>query len=269
MKTVKEEIELLPISLKIKPPKVNFVELSINEKDRAEIIPLGDIHAGYPTFDQAKFEETIEVCLAEKIYVIGMGDYIDLSTKVSPGHSIFEQWSPNKQIDYILNWYGKLAKENLLLGLLEGNHELRLTKICGVDITKYFAQMLGTKYFGWAMFHDFKVGKEHYVLYTVHGASGARLVYTKLKSILDLFKFVNVEIICMGHLHEKDTLTSLYYEIDRRNKTVLERKRYAVLTGHFLKYPGSYAEEMNLPPSKTGVAKIRLEASEHKITVSI
>jgi len=42
-----------------------------------------------------------------------------------------------------------------------------------------------------------------------------------------------------------------------------------VLTGSFLRYRGSYAEEKNLLPSRIGSPVISLYASQHEIRVSI
>jgi hypothetical protein len=49
----------------------------------------------------------------------------------------------------------------------------------------------------------------------------------------------------------------------------MERERHTVLTGSFLKYVGSYAEQKNLPPSKLGTALIYLWGKENKIHISL
>ena len=52
-------------------------------------------------------------------------------------------------------------------------------------------------------------------------------------------------------------------------KKITEIERHAILTGSFLRYAGSYAEMKNMPPVKTGVAKIYLWGTEHRIHVSL
>ena len=59
------------------------------------------------------------------------------------------------------------------------------------------------------------------------------------------------------------------FEVDKRNKSETRRKRHFVLTGHFLEYKGSYAEQAVMVPSATGVVKLTFHSKRHKITVSM
>jgi predicted phosphodiesterase len=246
----------------------NTTKLKENKTGRAQIIPLGDIHLGYPTCNLVKLKEEIDYCVSRDIYVLGMGDYLECGLTTSVGDSVYHQkLNPQQQMDAFIELMQPLVKKGLLLGLHGGNHEARITKSTGLDITKTMCRILGVRYFGAAIQHLFIVGKERYTAYSTHGSSGARLPETKLRSVIQLARFANAEILLMGHLHQKGHMIFEQYAVDRRGKEVKQDK-HAILTGHFLEYRGSYAEANNMPPSKTGVVKVSLYSDRHAIYVS-
>lgn len=113
------------------------------------------------------------------------------------------------------------------------------------------------------------VGKESYTLFATHGSSGARMPASKLRIALDLFRHNGAEILLHGHVHSLDQVTALYREVDKGKQKVESYTRTAVLTGHFLRYTGSYAEAMDLPPSRIGCPIINLHGNEHTVRVVI
>ena len=254
----------------MKQTKVNKKTLNLNADGKAVLIPIGDIHYGYPTVNIKKVEEVIEHCLKKKCYVIGMGDYMESGLTSSIGDSVYRQnLNPQQQMEIIIELFKPLVKAGLLLGMHDGNHERRIFKTAGIDITKIMCRILKTPYLGYAAFHYLKVGNQRYDVYSTHGSSGAKLPYTKIKGALDIYRYVAAELILMGHVHSLDSMTAMIYSIDRRDGTIQSMKRHAVLTGHFLEYEGSYAEEHNMMPSRTGVAKIKFESEKHGLYVSI
>ena len=82
--------------------------------------------------------------------------------------------------------FNPLAEKNLIVGYLTGNHESRVNKELGIDISKIICKELKIPYLGYAGWSLFYVGNQSYSLYSTHGASSATLKHTKLKSILDL-----------------------------------------------------------------------------------
>ena len=57
--------------------------------------------------------------------------------------------------------------------------------------------------------------------------------------------------------------------MDKRNRKIDNAVRHAVLTGSYLRYSGSYAEQKNLPPVPMGCAVITLFSDHHEIRVTI
>jgi len=130
-------------------------------------------------------------------------------------------------------------------------------------------RILGCRYLNHTAMHNWKVGKQSYTAYSTHGSSGARLPYTKIKSALDIFRFVNCELVLYGHTHGLDHMTQLLQFVDKKNRKIDHAVRHAVLTGSYLRYPGSYAEQKNLPPVPMGCAVITLYSDHHEIRVSL
>lgn len=129
-------------------------------------------------------------------------------------------------------------------------------------------QVLKVPYFGYAIFHLWRVGKQSYTAYSCHGSSGAKLPYTKVKAVIDLTRHISAQMIIMGHVHEVYSQKFAYYEVDKHKKVKVQKDKYAILSGHFLEYEDSYAEEKNMSPSKTGAVKIILESEKNDIHTS-
>lgn len=118
-------------SLKILPKKeVSMVKkinldvsrLEVDKKGRAYIIPLGDIHRGYPTTNEVKLKGYIDYCLSNHVYVLGIGDYLEAGLTSSVGDSVYRQTlNPQEQFDSMVETLRPLSEEGLLLGLHTGN----------------------------------------------------------------------------------------------------------------------------------------------------
>lgn len=202
-----------------------------------------------------------------------MGDYCDHATKQMRHGGVYRQiMSPQEQLDGIIELFEPIKDK--CLGLHEGNHEEGIFRGSGVDPTKYMCKALNVRNLGWSIFHRFRVGDiefrgdQNYILYSTHGSSNAKLPHTKIRKCLELSKNFEANIYCFGHVHEIALHTETYRELDSRGYGLKVRKRYFILTGHFLRYEGSYAERMNLIPSKLGVPKITLFKDKWDVHVS-
>jgi len=239
--------------------------------DKLELLLVGDLHLGSRFFDEDMVKQMIRHSLTKKAPIILMGDSIETATRDSVGAGVYEQSEIiDEQVAHFVHLFKPLAKENLILGIHAGNHELRLFRSSGLDITKtILAKELKIPYFSCSKLHYLRVGKEKYRLYTTHGSSGARLPYTKIKGVLDLANIVEAEIYAMGHLHQLSHHIRNYYSIDVKNKKVIEEQKHFILTGSFLNYWGSYANIKNYEPSRKGYPKVKLSGLEHQIRVSL
>jgi len=79
----------------------------------------------------------------------------------------------------------------------------------------------------------------------------------------------NVEIVLYGHTHGLGYNKLEYFEVNKKNKVVEKKTKFAVLTGSFLDYRDSYAEQKNMQPATSGSPIISLYGDKHDIFVSI
>ena len=227
-------------------------------KDYAEVVFCGDWHLGAREFDRPRLVRMLNYCLDKKIYVFLMGDLIESGLRTSVGASVYRQtFNPQKQMEEVIDLLTPLANKKLLLGALEGNHELRIEKEAGLSVTKIICRLLGIPYLRTACWNLWYVGDKSYKIYTLHGSSGSRFVYTKLKALVDISHSFDADLLAMAHVHELAETSQIVQYVDRTRKMVLERKKYLILTGSYLKYEESYVQERGYPISKLGSPKVK------------
>jgi len=247
--------------------------------EKLVLVYITDIHYGSQYCDKNLLKENLNWIMENPdAYVIDGGDLMETATKDSVGAGVFEQDEiVQEQLESVVKLYQPLAKEGRLLGLHRGNHEYRLFKHSGTNLTKVVAGMLAEKapedkkprYFGDGVLHYFQVGSENYTLYSCHGSSGARLPHTKIKSCIDLANMVDVEIYLMGHLHQLSHHTRVFYDIDKRKRTVVEGEKHFILGGSYLNHWGSYGQMKGYEMMRKGSPKIKLHGKKHIIRVSL
>ena len=255
--------------IKGRPIRLNRKRLDSNSKGYAEVVFFGDVHYGHPACDIERAQRMIDYCVKKHIYVLGMGDYIEAGLRTSVGDSVYMQnLNPQKQMEYITNMLSPLAEKDLLLGLLAGNHEGRILKNTSVDIVKIMSKILHVPYLGYACWNLFYVGKESYTVYSLHGSTGSRYIYTKLKALVDISHNFDADLLVMGHVHDIGTTSTLVQKVDKKRKMVVERKKFLLITGSYLDYDNSYAQEKGYPMGKLGSPKVKLFANKHDIHTS-
>lgn len=58
-----------------RPIRLNKKVLQVTNKDYAEVVFIGDSHVGSPQFDKKRFENMLDYCLKNNIYVLLTGDF--------------------------------------------------------------------------------------------------------------------------------------------------------------------------------------------------
>lgn len=240
-----------------------------NGHEYAEFVPFGDLHYGHPCCDIDRAKRMLAYCLEKGIYVLGMGDYMEAGLRESVGDSVYMQdLNPQEQIDLIIDLFEPLAKAGMLLGLYLGNHEGRILKATGVNPVKVICRGLKVPYLHYACWNLFYVGNQSYTIYGLHGSTGSRFIHTKMKALLDISHNFDADLLLMGHVHELADASTFVQQVDKKRKTIAQRKKFLVLTGHYLSYDHSYAQEKGYPIGKMGSPKIKLFANKKDIHIS-
>lgn len=239
----------------------------VGKKDYAEVVFLGDCHLGSPQFDKPRFLGMIDYCLKNSIYVFLMGDLIEMATRYSVGAGVYEKSSIGQsQFDIMIDWLMPLANKGLILGSLTGNHEERVYNATGIDVGKMIANQLGVRYLGNACWNIFKVGKQSYSIYSLHGRTGSRFDGTALLALERISTSFFADLVCMGHTHKMISSTVIIQKIE--NGLVKEHKKTLLITGSYLKYDGGYGQTIGLPISKLGSPKVKFFSDKKDILVS-
>lgn len=251
-----------------RPIRVNKKVLTPQKgKDYAEVVFLGDVHFGSPQCDVKRFLGMVDYCVKHNIAVVLMGDLLETATRDSVGAGVYEQERiPQSQHEQMVEWLEPLAKKGLILGALTGNHEERIYKSCGVNITKAMCRELGITYLGDACWNVFRVGKETYTLYTLHGRTGSRFDGTALLAVERVSTPFFADLVAMGHVHK--CVNSIVVMQKVINGSVVEHKKHLLITGAYLKYDGGYGQTLGLPISKLGSPKVKFFHTKHDIQVS-
>lgn len=254
-----------------RPIRLNYCELEKTpKKDYAELLFLGDIHLGHPQCQTEKLKAQINWAVKNRCHVIGMGDMIESGLRDSIGDSVYQQkLNPEEQMEMAIELFKPLAKEGLLIGIHEGNHEHRITKSTGIDITKIISKMLDVPYLGYSCWNWIRVDDINYSLYSTHGSSGSKYKHTKLKAIMDIAAWIDADIIAMGHVHSIAAEPIIKQSVDFRNKVVQEKECYVCLTGSYLAWDKSYAQMHNYPITKIGSPKAKIRGDRRDIHFSL
>lgn len=248
-----------------RPIRLNQQKLEVKPgKNYAEVVFIGDVHYGSPQCDVAKFLAMLAYCKAKKIYIMLMGDLIEMATRTSVGAGVYEQeFIGQSQHEQMVEWL--MPVRHLILGTHRGNHEGRVYDATGVDISKALARELGVPYLGDACWSRFRVGKQSYSVYSFHGRSGAKFDGTCLLAIERIAVSFAADLVAMGHAHK--CINSSVVAQRTVNGVVREFKKFLLITGSYLRY-GGYAQAFGLSIPKLGSPKVKFMADKHSLSVS-
>ena len=254
--------------LKGRPIRCNQKTLRIKSgKQYAELLFLGDVHYGSPQCDTKRFLAQLDYCLKNGLYVLLMGDLIEMATRSSVGAGVYEQdFIGQSQFEQMVEFLTPLAKKGLILGLHNGNHEDRVYQATGINVSKAMANELGISYLGDACWNLFKVGSQRYAVYSLHGRTGSKFDGTALLALERISASFTADICAMGHCHKLANSSVIAQRVV--DGCVKEFKKHLILTGSYLKYDGGYAQVIGMPLSKLGSPKVKLWAKVHDIHVS-
>jgi hypothetical protein len=249
-----------------RPIRLNRHKL-LSMGDHAEVMFIGDVHYGSPQCDHDRFMANLEYCLKNHVYIVLMGDLCEVATRHSVGSGVYEQEQiAEDQHEQICLWLRPLAEKGLILGSHQGNHGERVYKETGYNVDKALCRELSIPYLGDACWSEFKVGKETYTIYSLHGRTGSRFDGTALLAVERISTSFFADMVCMGHVHK--TINSIVLMQRVRHGRVIEHKKHLLITGAYLRYDKGYGQTLGLPISKLGSPKVKFYSNRHDLVIS-
>lgn len=252
---------------KVLPPELKDIRLVI----------LSDLHYGNPYCSEKHFLRTVEFIRAnENCYCLLNGDLAESITRTSIGDIYRQVGTPDDQKKQIVEWL--LPIKAKLLGMTTGNHEARVYRDAGTDISAYIAERLEIPYREDGMLYKLSFGDGNnrttgkpYVfwIYITHGYGGARTKGGKSVKVERLSYWQLADVFVMSHDHEVNVAPTVRFEADPRGSEtngfltglVREKRIMLVKSNAFVKF-GGYAERGGFSPSDLSTPIINLLTPE-------
>lgn len=265
-------------------------EFKIRYKKRSEVfklIPLGDVHYGNRGCNKKLFETAVaQIAKQPNTYTILMGDMCEAINYRDPrfapecidGSFSIENLDRLFQIqcEYVINTLMPIRHK--IIGIHEGNHEIKVRSHNHFDMTGCMAKALGIKNLrsvAWTClkFYRSKTSVYRIFIHSLHGAGGATTlagIINKMRNIAEGMS--NSRIILMGHTHKAfaQFLDPRLHVRYRHRKMVLDAEAIIIAnTGSFLKGycegTTSYVEQKGLRPIDLGTICIKIIPDKNKI----
>lgn len=233
------------------------------------LMPLGDLHIGENSANYKEIRRYLNYALTNNISVVGMGDLLNCATKSSPGKGPFDQqMTTTEQYNYAVSLLRPLSEKGLLLGLLAGNHEERISKD-GMDITQMLSSALNVPYLGYSAVIKVVAGRNSYIVYLTHGGGASTAISGVISKIEKLNQLIDADLYLKGHDHKLLEFTDVIRRLDVRNNKLIDVTRHYVGTGAFLDYDDTYGEEKNYKMHRKGASVITFSGERGKKDITV
>lgn len=243
--------------------------------EKLYILPISDIHYGDPLCDIGKLDRYLDWAKNNNAYLILNGDLADCALINSIGNVYRQKINPQEQLDFLYEYF-KPWKEKIL-GIVSGNHELRIFRSSGIDITKELARLLEVEYDMDSLIFKISLGSDRgrksrqvsYLIYVTHGWGNGRTAGAKINMIESLNGIVsNADIYIASHIHKAIASQNTIFWVDDKNNSITSKKQFFISSGSFLTY-GDYAERKGYRPAKMGSIRIRLDGTRKDVHISM
>lgn len=249
-----------------------------------EIIPISDTHIGDAACDYDLLKSRINYIKEHKnCYTILTGDIMNMAIKTSVSDIYSEKIDPMMQIEKMTELFEPI--NNKILGIVQGNHEARVYRNDGIDITKLVANNLKCldKYSQTSLVLFIRFGEETrgrkqtgtddirqvlYTIYATHGSGGGRTTGAKANALNRLGDITNADIMIHSHTHMPIAFKEDKFEIDARNNCLIRKERLYVNTGAGLDYSG-YAITASFKPASKSTPTIILSGERKEMTARL
>lgn len=229
--------------------------------ETVEIHPMADLHIGDSMSDFKLIMERIEhIKNTPNAYCILGGDLMDTAIATSVGDTYGANLKPMDQLKQCVKIFDPIKDK--ILAVLPGNHENRIYRSDGIDITEMMCAQLGIpeKYTNTTALVFVRFGKEShrnhgrpvlYTIYATHGAGGGRKEGGKINRLADLACIVDADVYLHHHTHLPVAFKNRFHRVSGANSSVALVEKLFVNGAAALDY-GGYGDTAGFKPaSKT------------------
>lgn len=244
-----------------------------------ELHPLADWHLGDAMSDWQQIQKTLKhIEETPNAYCILGGDLMDTAICSSIGDTYGANLKPMEQLRQCVKLFEPIKGK--ILAVLHGNHENRVYKSDGLDMTALMCDQLGIreKYsettallfirFGEMEGHRNHHRKSAYTVYMTHGTGGGRKEGGKINRLTDLAQIVDADVYICGHTHLPAILRTGYFRPSMANSSVSMVSKLYVNTAAALDY-GGYGDIQGYKPAAKENPVIYLNGKRHEATARV
>ena len=237
--------------------KIFSIRLS-REFEEIILVPIADSHDSDAFADEEYVDDRIKFIKdTPNAFALLNGDLMNMATKNSKSDVYADKYNPDEQLDRCIERYWPIR--NKILGVNEGNHERRISRDTGIQVTKRFARELGIedRYSPGGLYIILRVGQTSrktkesngsgkirqicYTIYMTHGARSGRKAGSKVNALMELSNIVNADIYIHSHSHLGAIIPGVVNVPDLRNDKILVNDTLYINTAAALDY-GGYGE---------------------------
>ena len=239
--------------------------------EQIEIYPMADLHIGDSQCDYKSILERIEyIKNTPNAYCILDGDLMDTAIASSIGDTYAANLMPMEQLKHCVAIFEPIKDK--ILAVLPGNHENRVYKSDGLDITEIMCSQLGIpeRYSPTTALLFIRFGKnpkQHgrpqlYTIYCTHGSGGGRREGGKVNKLADLAAIVDADIYIHAHTHLPVIFRESFFRVSGANSTVAPAEKLFINTAASLNY-GGYGDKAGFKPASKRSPVLYLNGLKH------
>lgn len=227
--------------------------------------PTSDIHYGNHLFSNHHLQRHIAFIKdTPNAVTVLCGDMCESAIRTSKGDIFRQVGTPQDQRDWIIEQFYPLREK--ILGVVDGNHEARISNDTGVDISKDIAKALNAPYRPEGMLLKLSFGGGNsghgdkpyvYYVYFTHGYGGARTKSAKAVKVERTAAWIDADVYIMSHDHVVSVAPDVYLKPDNRTKLdektgfttgrITANRKMLVKSNAYIKF-GGYGERGGYPP---------------------
>lgn len=249
------------------------IKCDLPHAEQIEIVPMSDLHIGDAMSDFKLIMDRIEyVKTTPNVYCILGGDLMDTAISSSVGDTFGANLKPMDQLSQCVKIFEPIKDK--ILAVLPGNHENRIYRSDGIDITEMMCAQLGiaSRYSPTTalLFVRFGSGNRKtkfrpmlYTIYVTHGSGGGRKEGGKINRLADLASIVDADIYIHAHTHLPVIFKNSFFRVSGSNSSVSLVDKLFINTAAALNY-GGYGDTQGFKPASKTTPSLFLDGRERK-----
>lgn len=241
-----------------------------------EVVPIADLHIGDPAAKINLIRNLVEqVRTNPNRYAILVGDLMNTAIANSKSDFYSELMKPSKQLETCYELLSPIKDK--VLGIVSGNHEERISKQVGVDMTQVLATELGLQHLYSdtsaliiIRFTDLHTRKKRssYSIYVNHGHGGGRRPGGKINGLADFGSLIDADCFIIGHTHLPASFKDQAFHVVPQSGSAVLRERLFVNTASALGYTG-YGNRNGYQPASNSYPIITFDNETPHMTVTM